>query len=123
MNVYSLSHQTQRIGQPVSRTNVQGRPACVDSPWIERKISVTRSTREILGFRLVIVDLSASSCGPWLQNHIPRSLPLPALKTMAATRGLISHQTSAAEIEHGRRFAGIIVIGLACWLTGNWEDS
>ncbi len=47
VNVYSLSHQAQRIGQPVNRTKVQGRPACVDSPWIERKISVTRST---LGF-------------------------------------------------------------------------
>jgi hypothetical protein len=41
----------------------------------------------------------------------------------AATMGPISHQTSAAEIENGRRFAGIIVIGLARWLPGNWKDS
>jgi len=39
--VYPLSHHTHRIGQPVSLMNVQGRPACVDSPWIERNISVT----------------------------------------------------------------------------------
>src|SRR3982751_5368722 len=44
VNVYSLSHQTHRIGQPVSRTKEHGRPACDDSPWIERKISVTRSS-------------------------------------------------------------------------------
>jgi hypothetical protein len=30
--VYSLSHQVQRIGQPANLMNVQGRPACVDSP-------------------------------------------------------------------------------------------
>jgi hypothetical protein len=46
----------QRIGQPVSRTKVQGRPACVDSPWIEWKISVTLSIFQILEFRIVIVD-------------------------------------------------------------------
>jgi hypothetical protein len=36
----------------------------------------------------------------------------PGFAKAAATRGLIFHQTSAAEIENGRRFAGIIVIGL-----------
>jgi hypothetical protein len=32
VNVYSESHQTQRIGQPVRRTKLQGLPACEDSP-------------------------------------------------------------------------------------------
>src|SRR5687768_5356078 len=44
LNVYSLSHHVQRMGQPVSRTKEQGRPACVDSPWMERNVSVTLST-------------------------------------------------------------------------------
>ena len=61
MNVYSLSHQVQRIGQPVRRTKVQGRPACVDSPWIEWKISVTLSIFQILDFRFVIVDFVAAN--------------------------------------------------------------
>lgn len=34
-----VSHQAQRSGQPVRRTNVHGDPARVPSPWIERKIS------------------------------------------------------------------------------------
>src|SRR5690606_24191789 len=41
-NAYSVSHHTQRRGQPVSRTNVHGSPAQVLSPWTEWKISVTR---------------------------------------------------------------------------------
>jgi tRNA pseudouridine38-40 synthase len=40
---YALSHQTQRSEQPVSRTNVQGRPANDVSPCRLRKISVTVS--------------------------------------------------------------------------------
>ncbi len=39
---YAVSHQTQRSGQPVRRTNVHGSPAQVDSPWIDWKISVIR---------------------------------------------------------------------------------
>jgi hypothetical protein len=46
VNVYSLSHHTHRMGQPVRRTNEHGRPACDDSPWIERNISVTRKSIE-----------------------------------------------------------------------------
>ena len=45
-NAYAESHQTQRSEQPVSRTNAQGNPARVDSPWSDRKISVTRSIGE-----------------------------------------------------------------------------
>jgi hypothetical protein len=41
-NEYSVSHQTQRSGQPVSRMNVHGSPAQVLSPWTEWKISVMR---------------------------------------------------------------------------------
>jgi len=40
---YAVSHQTHRSAQPVSRTNAHGNPAREDSPWIERKISVTRT--------------------------------------------------------------------------------
>src|SRR5690606_10950996 len=43
-NVYSLSHQTQRIGQPVRRTNEHGLPACELSPCIDKKISVKRNS-------------------------------------------------------------------------------
>ena len=52
-NEYSVSHQTQRSGQPVSRTNVHGSPAQVLSPWIEWKISVTRRNvpRAAVGLR------------------------------------------------------------------------
>jgi len=57
VKVYSLSHQTQRIGQPVKRTKVHGRPAWVDSPWIERKISVTRS--------ICIDELTTVGCGQY----------------------------------------------------------
>ena len=32
LNAYAVSHQTQRSGQPVRRTKVQGSPAQVDSP-------------------------------------------------------------------------------------------
>src|ERR1700686_3221579 len=38
-NAYAVSHHVQRRLQPVSRTKMQGRPARVPSPWIERKIS------------------------------------------------------------------------------------
>jgi hypothetical protein len=38
-----VSHHTHRSEQPVSRMNAQGKPARVDSPWIDRKISVTRT--------------------------------------------------------------------------------
>ena len=37
-----MSHHTHLSGHPVIRTNVQGRPDQVDSPWIEWKISVIR---------------------------------------------------------------------------------
>lgn len=77
----------------------------------------------ILDFRLVIVDLSAKNRGWAPRDSMTRSLPLPVSKTVAATGSAISHQTSAAEIESGRRFKGIIVIGLARWLPGNLEDS
>ena len=43
-----MSHQRQRRLQPVRRTKTQGIPACVDSPWIEWKISLIRSIRSIL---------------------------------------------------------------------------
>ena len=33
---------TGLIGQPVNRTNEHGRPACDDSPWIDKNISVMR---------------------------------------------------------------------------------
>ncbi len=70
---------------------------------------------------MVIVDLPPNRKPRVVTRDYP---PAPqAVLTCAATRGLISHQTSAAEIEIGRRFAGIIVIGLARWLTGNLEDS
>ena len=35
-----LSHQEHRRLHPVSRTKTQGNPVCVDSPWIDLKISV-----------------------------------------------------------------------------------
>ena len=35
LNAYSVSHQTQRKGQPVRRMNTVGRPTRVDSPWSE----------------------------------------------------------------------------------------
>ena len=34
-NAYGVSHQEQRRSQAVRRTNTHGRPAWVDSPWIE----------------------------------------------------------------------------------------
>ena len=40
---YGVSHHEQRRSQAVRRTNTHGRPACVDSPWIEWKISLTVS--------------------------------------------------------------------------------
>src|SRR5712692_6565635 len=46
VKVYSESHHRQRRLHPVSRTNTHGRPACDDSPWMEWKISVTRSMHE-----------------------------------------------------------------------------
>src|SRR5438552_17054898 len=39
---YFVSQYTHRSEQPVRRTNTHGLPACVDSPWIEKKISVMR---------------------------------------------------------------------------------
>src|SRR3954452_18418226 len=39
-NAYDVSHHEQRRSQAVNRTNTQGRPAWVDSPWIEWKISL-----------------------------------------------------------------------------------
>ena len=42
-NAYSVSHQTQRSGQPVRRTNTVGRPTSRASPCSEWKISVMRS--------------------------------------------------------------------------------
>lgn len=64
------------MGQPVSRTKVQGRPACVDSPWIEWKISVTLSIFQILDIRFVIVDFMAANCSrlassKWGQTNRP----------------------------------------------------
>src|SRR5690348_2377270 len=41
-NAYSVSHHTQRSGQPVRRTNTVGRPASRASPCREWNISVTR---------------------------------------------------------------------------------
>src|SRR5690348_231710 len=41
-NEYSVSHHTQRSGQPVRRTNTVGQPIASASPWIEWKISVMR---------------------------------------------------------------------------------
>src|SRR5687768_16106917 len=66
VNVYSLSHQTHLMGQPVRRTNVHGRPAWVDSPWMERKISVTRSTlqeSQISDFDLGFRRKKSFNCG------------------------------------------------------------
>src|SRR4051812_10900499 len=40
---YSVSHQTQRNGQPVRRTNTVGQPIASASPCTEWKISVIRS--------------------------------------------------------------------------------
>ena len=48
MESVGVSHQTQRRLQPVRRTKTQGRPAWVDSPWIEWKISLTRSIPRIV---------------------------------------------------------------------------
>ena len=42
-NAYAVSHHAQRSGQPVRRTNTQGCPARVPSPWIEKKVSLTVS--------------------------------------------------------------------------------
>src|SRR4051812_17877679 len=41
-NEYSVSHQTQRNGQPVRRTNTVGQPMASASPWTEWNISVIR---------------------------------------------------------------------------------
>src|SRR5688500_12905115 len=55
VKVYSESHQTQRRLQPVRRTNTHGRPAWVDSPWMEWKISlmvsITAGARRPEGLR------------------------------------------------------------------------
>src|ERR1700737_3376947 len=72
VNVYSESHQRQRRLHPVSRTKAHGRPACDDSPWMEWKISVTRSM--VLQFMLSAAKhLAAQKCsqlpaGSWYSN-------------------------------------------------------
>ena len=45
---YSLSHQTQRKGQPVRRTKTLGRPARELSPCMEKKISLIVSDGVLL---------------------------------------------------------------------------
>src|SRR5579885_52858 len=44
-NAYAVSHQMQRNGQPVRRTNTVGQPTASASPWMEWKISLTRNRR------------------------------------------------------------------------------
>src|SRR2546423_15285986 len=46
---YAVSQYWHRRSQPVNRTNTQGFPACVDSPWMLSKISVTRTPRDLSG--------------------------------------------------------------------------
>src|SRR5690606_7174750 len=40
VNAYGVSHHVHRRSHAVRRTNTHGRPACVDSPWMEWKISL-----------------------------------------------------------------------------------
>src|ERR1700730_1130907 len=54
-NAYAESHQTHRREHPVSRTKAQGKPARVDSPWSDKKISVTR-TVSIAGTDRSVLD-------------------------------------------------------------------
>ena len=45
VKAYSVSHQVQRSGQPVSRINTVGSPERAASPCREKKISVRRTVR------------------------------------------------------------------------------
>src|SRR6202035_1201898 len=63
-NAYAVSHHVQRRLHPVSRTKIQGRPARVPSPWIERKISVIvmiALTISVLGFS-ALASLNQDHC-------------------------------------------------------------
>src|SRR4029079_15114145 len=46
-NAYGVSHHEQRRSQAVRRTKTHGRPAYVDSPWTEWKISLMVSIRAV----------------------------------------------------------------------------
>src|SRR5690606_30458573 len=52
LKAYSVSHQTQRKGQPVRRTKTVGKPTRVDSPWTEWKISLMRSRGSAMTYYL-----------------------------------------------------------------------
>lgn len=56
LKAYSVSHQTQRSGQPVRRTKTVGRPTREVSPCKEKKISLIFSeigfTRSVTGLLL-----------------------------------------------------------------------
>src|SRR6266850_7401343 len=60
----------QRSGHPVSRTNTQGRPARVPSPWMEKKISLTVST--------ALLRVGGGAAGRFPHPHAPEQPPLPA---------------------------------------------
>src|SRR5262245_50028708 len=70
-NAYSVSHHTQRRGQPVRRTNTVGKPTRDDSPWMEWKISLMRSRGSAmmyyliaaLSLRLLLEALLCGLCG------------------------------------------------------------
>jgi len=58
---------------PVRRTNTQGRPARVPSPWIEKKISLTVSS--------VLLRVGGGAAGRFPHPHAPEQ---PALRARLA---------------------------------------
>src|SRR5690606_8038698 len=101
-NAYSVSHHTQRSGQPVSRTNVQGSPAQVLSPWTEWKISVTRR-KSVAGAFSVIGE---SNPGGWATFRYPGPAPLPRARAGAALLLRPSTRARARELLNCARGRG-----------------
>src|SRR5690606_36516037 len=93
-NAYSVSHHTQRSGQPVSRTNVQGSPAQVLSPWTEWKISVTRRKSVAGAFSFI----GESNPGGWATFRYPGPAPLPRARAGAALLLRPSTRAGAREL-------------------------
>ena len=83
-NAYSVSHHVQRRGHPVSRTNVQGKPAQVDSPWTEWKISVMRRkspAKSVVasGLLAVVAPLALNGLFEQLLDSVEREPPARCL--------------------------------------------
>ena len=62
VNECSLSHQTQRRGQPVRRTKTVGNPERVASPCKEKKISLILSETGLLLLTLLLFQALLGCC-------------------------------------------------------------